>query len=204
MRIGIVTDIHDEVEKLVVALATLRAVGADAIVSLGDTTDLFGSWDRADEVAGLLRGAGVVGVWGNHDHGLCRGVGEKARARASAASLDYMATFRGRLELGGCHFSHVDPWIDPDDPANLWAFDGRPEDPDRLERSFATVANRVAFLGHYHRWVAATERGLLAWEGDAPLPFDAAERYLVVIGPLFRGDFAVFDTDAAVLTPFRC
>jgi predicted phosphodiesterase len=201
MRIGIVTDVHDEVEKLAGALAALRAENVDAIVSLGDATDLFGGWGCADEVAALLRGAGVLGVWGNHDHGLCRDVGEKARSRASPAALDYMATVCGRRELGGCHFSHVEPWLDPEDPANLWTFEGKPEDPDRLRNSFSAVPHRAAFIGHFHRWLAATESGPLPWDGTAPLPFETDRRYLVVVGPLFRGDFAVIDTDRWTLEP---
>jgi len=201
MRIGIVTDIHDEVEKLSLALAALRSDAVDAIVSLGDVTDLFGAWDRADEVASLLAGAGVAGVWGNHDYALCRNVSDKTRARVKAATLNYMATVRPRLELGGCHFSHVEPWLDAEEPENLWAFEGRPEDSDRLRRSFDAVPHRAAFIGHFHCWLAATEDGRLEWDGSGPLTFEGERRYLVVVAPIFRGAFAVIDTDRWVLEP---
>ncbi len=203
VRIGIVTDVHDDVEKLTRALAALRAERVGAIVSLGDATDLFGKWDRADEIAAALREAGVVGVWGNHDIGLCRDVRPELRGRFSPATLDYMSTVRPRLELEDCHFSHVDPWLDPEVPENLWSFDGAPDDADRLAKSFAAVPHRRLFLGHFHRWVAATERGRLDWEGAAPLAFEADRRYLVVVAPLFAGAFAVLDTDRGLLEPRR-
>jgi predicted phosphodiesterase len=203
MRIGIITDIHDEVEKLTRALAALQAEGVDAVVSLGDATDLFGAWECADEVAALFAEHRVVGVWGNHDYGLTNSLTDELRARFRPATIDFMATIRPTLELGGCHFSHVEPWLDPTDPRSLWSFDGQPEEPERLRRSFAAIPHRLAFIGHFHRWFAATEDGPLAWRGESPLALAPDQRYLVVVGPLFRGAFAVLDTDAGVLAPLQ-
>jgi predicted phosphodiesterase len=201
MRIGIVTDVHDEVEQLAGALAALRAEGVNAVVTLGDSTDLFGKWNAATEVADLFREAGVVGVWGNHDYGLCRNVKDEVRHGQLRRTLDYFATLRPRLELGGCHFSHIEPFLDPELPGDLWTFDGRPEDDDRLARSFAAIPHRAAFIGHFHRWVAVTESGRVPWDGSSPLHFEADKRYLVVVAPLFGGEFAVIDTDRWVLEP---
>jgi predicted phosphodiesterase len=201
MRIGIVTDIHDEIELLARALTALRAEAVDAIVTLGDTTDLFGKWNRARQVAELLRGSGVVGVWGNHDFGLCRNVEEETRFDHLRATLDYYATFQPRLEFGGCHFSHIEPFLDPERAEDLWTFEGRPEDEDRTAKSFAAIPHRAAFIGHFHRWLAMGETGRVEWDGSAPLHFEPEKRYLVVVAPLFRGEFAVLDTDSWVLTP---
>ncbi|MBA4062514.1 MAG: hypothetical protein C0501_02185 [Isosphaera sp.] len=203
MRIGVVTDIHDDVDKLAAALAALRADGVDATVSLGDTSDLHGAWEDAAGVAALLERSGAVGVWGNHDHGLCRDVGDEARARFPAETLAYLATMRPRLELGGCHFSHVEPFLDPESVGDLWAFGGRPEDAGRAARSFAAVPHRVCLLGHFHRWLALSDAGPVGWDGTSPLTFEPGRRYLVVVAPLFAGAFAVVDTDRWVLEPRR-
>lgn len=203
MRIGIVTDIHDEVALLADALAALRAGNVDVIVSLGDTSDMHGRREDVTGVAALLKRYGAVGVWGNHDFGLCRDVSETAREKFPAATLDYMATMEPRMELAGCHFSHVEPWLDPEKVEDLWCFEGRPEDEDRVAKSFAAVPHRAAFMGHCHRWLALTGAGRVAWDGTTPLHFEPEKRYLVVVGPLFRGDFAIMDTDRWILEPHR-
>lgn len=202
MRIGVVTDVHDAVEELAAALAVLRGEGVDAVVSLGDATDQFGPRHRAGEVAALLRAAGARAVWGNHDCGLCRDVDPLARAKYTPDALAYFASAGPRVVLGGCHFSHVEPWIDADDPAALWHYDGLPRTPETLDRTFAAFAQRAAFVGHHHRWFATTAVGALDWNGDEPLRLDAAERYLIAVAPVFQGAFAVVDTVAGVVVPY--
>src|SRR6478609_7795913 len=159
MRIGIVTDVHDEVELLAEALAVLRADAVDAIVTLGDNTDFFGKWNKAQEVAALLRDSGVVGTWGNHDAALCRDVTEEIRFRFLSPTCNYFATLQPRYELAGCHFRHIEPFLDPAKPEDLWTFEGRPEDEDRHAKSFAAIPHRAAFLGQFHRWLAVTDAG---------------------------------------------
>ena len=57
--------------------------------------------------------ANAVGVWGNRDLGLCHRVEGRGRARYPAAALDCLAAQRPRRVVGGCHFSHVEPSVDP-------------------------------------------------------------------------------------------
>lgn len=203
MRIGIVTDIHDEVELLVEALAALKAEGVDRIVSLGDTTDFHGVRNRAWEVAHRLRDANVLGVWGNHDFGLCRDVPMGLIETPDAAALEYYATFQPKVSFADCHFSHVEPWLDPENPVDLWYFDGWPNSVEMLARSFAAVPHTAMFLGHFHKWMAGTPEQVLAWDGDRPLVFAPNERHLIVIGALFNGCYAVYDTDTRTLFPHR-
>lgn len=74
--------------------------------------DLFETGERIEETCRLLAEAKAVGVWGNHDFGLCSS--KKLRSRYPAAVRDYMLTLRPRLDHGGCHFMHVEPWLDPE------------------------------------------------------------------------------------------
>ena len=203
MRIGIVTDIHDEVEHLTAALAKLRAERVDLIVSLGDTTDFHGAHNRAWDVAGILRDAGAVGVWGNHDFGLCRDVPLDQLNDPDHGALAYFATFQPHLSIADCHFSHVEPWLNPDDAGDLWYFDGPPDSAEKLARSFAAVPESQMFLGHFHRWLIGTAEGVLPWTGEEPLAFRTGERTLAVIAPIFNGCFALFDTDTRTLYPHR-
>jgi hypothetical protein len=65
-----------------------------------------------EETVCLLRQVEAVGVWGNHDVGLCFDPDEKIRRRYSAAVLGFMGGLQPRLEIDGCLFTHVEPWLD--------------------------------------------------------------------------------------------
>jgi predicted phosphodiesterase len=53
--IGLVTDIHDDVEHLAGALELFRRRGVACVVTLGDSCDAFARHSRAGEVVDLLR-----------------------------------------------------------------------------------------------------------------------------------------------------
>ena len=67
MKIGILADIHEDIDSLAAALALLEQEAVDRLIVLGD---LFDTGKRIGESVALLCAAGVVGVWGNHDLGL--------------------------------------------------------------------------------------------------------------------------------------
>jgi hypothetical protein len=69
--------------------------------------------------------------------------------------------------------------------------------------SFATVEQRLLFIGHYHRWWATTALATLDWAGDRPLELAANQRYFVVVGPVAGGWCGWLDTDAGILLPIR-
>ena len=47
--------------------------------------------------------------------------------------------------------------------------------------TFAASPCRVTFVGHFHRWLAATPEGALAWDGGGPILLDPGRRYLVAV-----------------------
>ena len=100
MRLGILADIHEDVAKLTLALRHFRREGVERVVLLGD---VFDTGKRLRETVALLAGAGAVGVWGNHDLGLCHetgGSGPGAVRRAGTRLHGHPAA--NRLELEGC------------------------------------------------------------------------------------------------------
>ena len=109
MKLGLLADIHEQTEQLRNAIAVLQRHGADRFVVLGD---VFETGKRMEETVGLLRQVGAVGVWGNHDVGLCFDPDDKVCRRYSAAVLAFMGGLRPRLEIDGCLFTHVEPWLD--------------------------------------------------------------------------------------------
>jgi predicted phosphodiesterase len=200
MKIGILADIHEHVGELRSALAVLNEHGADRLVILGDVCERN---RNLDETVAILEEAGAVGVWGNHDFGLCGdGPRREVRGRFGGRVLAFMSRLQPRLEVEGCLFTHVEPWLDPEKVEDLWYFDGPPETPEQVARIFAATTHRVMFVGHYHRWLLVTPEGIQPWAGDAPVILDAGDRHLVVINAVCQGKCALFDTATGRLTPF--
>lgn len=199
MKLGLLADVHEEVEALERCVAALRALGADRFVVLGD---VFETGRRLAEAAALLAGLDSVGVWGNHDFGLCRDVPDAVRDRYPPEAAAYFATLRPWLEVGGCRVQHVEPFLDSERLDDLWAYGG---DADLLDpaRSFAACDHRVILMGHLHRWAWLTPGGPEPWAGDRPVHLDAGRRHLVVVHAVQQGHCALFDTEQRLLTPVR-
>ena len=204
MRFGIVADIHEAIDPLRRALALFRDHGVDQVVNLGDACDIYGATSRAGEVADLLREAGAVGVWGNHDAGLCHEIPDRIATTANPALLEYMATMQPYLSMHDCRFSHVEPWIDATQTENLWCFEGPPDTPEKAVPSFAAVSEHRLFLGHYHRWLVMTPERRIDWVGEQKLSLDPGVRHLIVVGPVMSGDCGIYDTVESSLLPLRC
>jgi predicted phosphodiesterase len=204
MRIGILADIHGAVDSLEGALAEFRRCQVDVVVSLGDSCDTFSPAGRSSEVVALLQKARAIGVWGNHDVGLCFQVSEKMRKATDPAVLDYMKSMQPQLVLGECRFSHVEPWLDARKVEDLWYLDGPPDTPEKASRSFAAAPERCLFVGHFHRWLVMTSTGQVPWDAQEPLTLLKSLRYLIVVAPVVRGWSAIFDTETSLLSPFRC
>ncbi len=204
MRFGLLTDIHDDDERLSSALSQFSRHGTDQILVLGDTLTCPINPGKANRVVELLRNAHATGVWGNHDFGFCVDVSQELRRQVAPPVLAYMATMQPHREVGDCFFSHVEPWLDPWDIMQLWYYDGPPDTEKKAARSFAAVPHRFLFLGHFHRWLLMTDSGTNRWAGSEPIHLGAWKRCLVVVGPVFDGHCAVFNTESTELIPLRC
>ena len=196
-KIGILADIHEAVGPLRQALDALAARGAERIVLLGDVLELG---EHIGTVTDLLDAAGAIGVWGNHDFGLCKEPVPQARELLPARALDFFARLRPRLEIENCSFTHVPPYLDPERLEDLWSFDEFTS-PEALVRSFAAVPQRVLCVGHAHRWLLATPQGALPWKGEAPVLLDPAQRYLIAFHAVLWGWCALLDTGTGLLEP---
>ena len=205
MLLGIVADIHEDVDNLRRALSAFRSGGVQRVVNLGDACDTFSAAGRSLETVKEVSAAEAIGVWGNHDVGLCL----KSEAdgdllnRAAPEVLEFMSGMKAQLVIENCRFSHIEPWLDPARIEDLWYFDGVPDTLEKAGRSFSAVAERVLFLGHFHCWLAMTRTERLNWNGDRPLQLTEGERYLIVVAPVVAGWCAIFDTEQSLLTPCR-
>jgi predicted phosphodiesterase len=199
MKLGLLADIHEHTRRLRKAIDVLQQHGADRFVVLGD---VFETGKRIEQTVRLLQQVEAVGVWGNHDVDLCFDPCEEVWERYSTVVLDFMGRLQPHLEIDGCLFTHVEPWLDPQRVEDLWHFHGPPDSPEKLARSFGAVPHRVLFIGHLHRWLLGTPDGLLPWRGENPVGLDSQNRYLVVVHAVWEGKCALYDTKTGELTPF--
>jgi hypothetical protein len=199
MKLGLITDIHERVENLRAALARLGAERVDKIVMIGDVGELG---KRLPETARLLAEANVVGVWGNHDYGLCVDPSPELQKKYPPEVFRFFGKLRPSLDIEGCYFSHVEPWLNPESLFDLWYYDGPPDEHGKLWRIFHAVPHRLMFAGHFHKWLIATPDEILNWHGERPIKLEPG-RFFCVIGALCDGYFATFDTATSELVPLR-
>ncbi|MBS0205455.1 MAG: metallophosphoesterase family protein [Planctomycetes bacterium] len=197
MKLGLITDIHEHVGYLRAALIQLEQERVDQIVILGD---VFEHGRYLDETCQLLSSVAAIGVWGNHDYGLCVAPTDESRQRYSADTLRFMESLQPRMIQWGCHFSHVEPWLNPEQLEDLWYFEGLPDEQHKRDRIFAAVPHEIMFGGHYHCWLLTRPNDIQPWTADHSIRLTDG-RYFVVIGALCEGSFATFDTDTLELTP---
>lgn len=200
MKIGILADIHEANARLRLAISCLYAEGVDRFVVLGD---IFETGRQVQTTVELLSRIDAIGVFGNHELGLSVDPEAGIRQRYGKRIVDFFTALHGQYELADCLFSHAQAWMDPTDLDQPWYCHGMPETADLIARNFAATKQRVVFLAHYHRWLAATSEGMLAWRGEAPLHVQKGCRYLVVIHAVCDGWCAMYDTETCRLYPMR-
>jgi len=199
MKLGILADIHERDDELRKSIEVLRLHGADCFIVLGDVCE---RGKRMEETVALLRDVAAIGVWGNHDLGFCLDPSEDIRRQYGEQVLEFMGSLRPRLEIEGCLFTHVEPWLDPNKIEDLWYFDGPPDTQEKLDRSFAAVPNRAMFTGHFHRWLLGSSAGIIPWNAEGPIRLDITKQHLIVVNAVWSGHCALFDTKRNELTPY--
>lgn len=196
MRLGLLADIHEEVGLLERAVDALRAAGVSQFVVLGD---VFETGRALEATVAVLARLGSVGVWGNHDFGLCRDVAEPVRRRYSPQVLDYFGGLLPWAEVGGCRFQHIEPFLDSEVLEDLWSYGG--EGLLDQARSFAACPHPRMFMGHVHRWGLFTPAGKVPWSGREPVFLAPGERYLATMHAVQQGWCAWYDPGSGELCP---
>ena len=197
MKICLLADIHGDVKNLSKAIEQLED-SVDQFVVLGD---VIYDQKHAHETVAMLNRCGAVGVWGNHELGLCIEPSDELRQAYGETVLEFFSRLQAQMELGDYLFSHTLPDQDASDPFSYY-LGPSPHDMEALDACFAKFRHRAFLIGHFHRWLAVTSAGPLMWNGELPLTLHG-ERRLVVINAVMNGWAAVLDDQAGVLTPVR-
>ena len=199
MKLGLISDIHEHVENLRACLMQLQSEGVDRIVMVGDVYELG---HRIRPTCELLATANAVGVWGNHDFGLCVNPTAEMCESFGEGVIGYMTSLHSRIVIDDCYFAHIEPWLNPDLLEDLWFFDGMPETAQRRQQIFSAQPQRVFFAGHYHRWLLISPDRTEAWDGSTPICLKDGQHF-VVLDALVKGSFATYDTVTGWLIPYN-
>jgi len=214
MRIGVVSDVHANLEALQAVLAHLEEQSPDAIVCLGD---FVGYGPDPNPCVERLRSRVDAAVLGNHDQAAIGGrpiddfnlFAQAAitwtRDVLSAGTRAFLTSLPVRAEIEGILLVHGSPR----QPVEEYIMDTRTARASFVAQSFA-----VAFVGHTHQPAVFVEsrhrvsaRGLLP---EVPLVLEPSRRYIVNVGSVGqprdgdpRAAYVVADTEARTVTLFR-
>jgi putative phosphoesterase len=173
MKVGVVSDVHNNVEALTYALDYLR--DCDLLLNLGD---LVSDYHVDPRILELAREREVVSIVGNHEKSILLHPGSQIRGALSAETLDFLRELPAsrEIDLDGrrVHVAHGSPWDDPTDYRCVYVI-------ERDRRSLARVADTtradVVLLGHTHRAMAVrAHETLVVNPGSCGEARDAAQR----------------------------
>jgi predicted phosphodiesterase len=151
MLIAVISDIHSNLQALEAVLASLGSV--DAIWHLGDTV---GYGPEPQAVVERLRGAGAIGVRGNHDDAAGGGMSiemfnpdgyramEWTRLHIGEPVRSYLAALPDRLVTEGSDFTLVHG--SPSDP--IWEY---LDSSEVAQQNLAAFGTKYCLVGHTHK-----------------------------------------------------
>jgi putative phosphoesterase len=156
MRVGIVSDVHNNVDALTYALDCLR--GCELVLSLGD---LVSQYRAAHEIMQLARDAGLEGILGNHEKTILAPIGSRLRDSLSPDDRAFLEALpHGReLTIDGRTIGlwHGSPWDEPHDIHCEYVFES---DAASMKRLAETSAD-IVLIGHTHVAMLVRNRGTL-------------------------------------------
>ena len=114
MKVGVVSDVHNNVRALAYALEHLS--DCEFVLNLGD---LVFEYRVETEIVEIARRAGLIGIAGNHEKAILQHPGSSVRDKVPADILDYLKALPASRTMAIDGFNlliaHGAPWDDPDD-----------------------------------------------------------------------------------------
>jgi putative phosphoesterase len=145
MRVGVVSDVHNNATALQYALEHLA--DCELLLNLGDLVFEY----RVDpDIVQIARRTGLIGIAGNHEKTILRHPGSSLRDKLAPDDLDYLNDLPASRELQVSGFAllvaHGSPWDDANASHCESVHEGNLDSMDRL----ASVPADVILLGHTH------------------------------------------------------
>ena len=214
MRIGVLSDIHANIEALQTVLIHLAAQQPDRVICLGD---FVGYGPDPNGCVDLLTPRLEAAVVGNHDQAA---VGARsiedfnlyAQAAIAWTKLhlagtvrEYLVGLPQRSELNGVLLVHGSPR----QPVDEYILDTR-----TARASFVADPFKIALVGHTHQPVIFMEKkhrvSVPEWLPEVPKTLDPSCRYIINVGSVGqprdgdpRAAYAIIDTGNLTVTLFR-
>lgn len=187
MRLGIISDIHGNLEALRQVLADIDQSELDGVACLGDN---IGYGPEPDEVVKLIRKRNIPSVMGNHELVIVdpKYLGEMnlTARRSSALTLDLLSPdtidyiyglkpsmiFHGALLVHGC----------PPDSITTYLFELSDV---QLGQLFPAMQEKICFVGHTHDLeIISFDRGKVARAPlrEGPAKLEEGQKYIINVG----------------------
>lgn len=173
MKVGVVSDVHNNVEALTYALDHLR--DCDLLLGLGD---LVSDYCVDPRILRLVSDCGLVSIAGNHEKSILLHPGSQIRPTLSSDTLDFLSGLPACREIAldarQVHVAHGAPWDDPTDYRCVYVIE---RDRVALGRVATTTQADVVLLGHTHHAMAVRVQNTLVLNpGSCGEPRDTARR----------------------------
>jgi putative phosphoesterase len=189
MKVGVVSDLHNNVAALEYALEYLSQCGV--ILNLGD---LVSDYSVNPEIIRRARNAGLWSIAGNHEKAILLHPGSTLRDRLAHEDLAYLRSLPPRRDVifdgRSLVVAHGAPWDDPNQYRCEYVF---ANDTAALSR-LSTIDADVVLLGHTHYSMSLRLGSLLVLN-----PGSCGEVRDQAIGL----SFAVLDFSAGVATTYQ-
>lgn len=145
MKVGVVSDVHNNVAALQYALEQLAA--CELKLNLGD---LVFEYKVEPEIIRLAQSAGLIGIVGNHEKTILKHPASSLRAKLAPDAVEFLESLPASriVDVAGrtLHVAHGAPWDDPDDPRCAYIYERNRAAMQRV----AEVEADVILLGHTH------------------------------------------------------
>jgi putative phosphoesterase len=145
MKIGVVSDVHNNVGALTYALTHLADCAF--VLNLGD---LVFEYRVETEIVEIARRAGLVGIVGNHEKAILLHPSSSVRDKLAPDVLGFLKELPASRTMAACGFdlliAHGAPWDDPDDFRCAYVHERNHAAMERLR----AVPADIILLGHTH------------------------------------------------------
>lgn len=185
--VGLIADSHGRIDLMELAVEALDRLGAQTIVHLGDICDSLAPL-TLEKALPLIEGRGLLCVLGNNEYAVVAKTRELDGRNLPGAVVAFLESLPYTIAMGDVTFCHAAPYP--------WPASLRWPHPGILPGGSGPEPFRILFRGHSHTpSVVEIRDGACReiYDGSGAASLDRGSRYVVTVGALEQGLFALYD-----------